>query len=42
MSVVVIVNSYSHNEPHYTNNPFNADPNFGVASINYDLEMILA
>jgi hypothetical protein len=28
--------------PYYLQNPFNAEPGWGVASINYDLQALLA
>lgn len=34
---IVIVDGDDHDGPHYIRNPFNSEPDFGVASINYDL-----
>ena len=39
---VVIVDGDSHQGPHYIRNPFSAEPDFGVASINYDLSDLLS
>lgn len=38
---IVIVDGDSHDGPHYIRNPFNSEPDFGVASINYDLGDLL-
>lgn len=34
---IVVVDGDGHEGPHYIRNPFNSEPDFGVASINYDL-----
>lgn len=39
---VVIVDGDSHEGPHYIRNPFITEPDFGVASINYDLSDLLS
>jgi len=39
---IVIVDGDSHEGPYYIRNPFNAEPDFGVASINYDLSELLS
>ena len=39
---IVIVNGDNHDGPHYIRNPFNSEPDFGVASINYDLTDLLS
>lgn len=39
---VVIVNGDSHEGPFYIRNPFDSEPDFGVASINYDLSELLS
>jgi hypothetical protein len=39
---IVIVDSDSHEGPFYVQNPFTAEPDFGVASINYDLSDLLS
>ena len=39
---VVIVDGEEYEGPHYIQNPFNTEPDFGVASINYDLEELLS
>ena len=39
---IVIVDGDSHEGPHYIRNPFNSEPDFGVASINYDLSDLLS
>jgi superfamily II DNA or RNA helicase len=39
---VVIVDGDSHEGPHYIRNPFSTEPDFGVASINYDLSDLLS
>jgi superfamily II DNA or RNA helicase len=39
---IVIVDDESHEGPYYVKNPFNVEPDFGVASINYDLSDLLS
>jgi superfamily II DNA or RNA helicase len=39
---IVIVDGDSHEGPYYLKNPFNQEPEFGVASINYDLDELLS
>ena len=39
---IVIVEGDSHEGPYYIRNPFNSEPDFGVASINYDLGDLLS
>ena len=39
---IVIVDGDNHEGPHYICNPFNSEPDFGVASINYDLVDLLS
>lgn len=39
---IVIVDGDSHEGPYYIRNPFNSEPDFGVASINYDLGDLLS
>lgn len=39
---VVIVDGDSFDGPHYIRNPFSTEPDFGVASINYDLSDLLS
>ena len=39
---VVIVDGDSFEGPHYIRNPFSTEPDFGVASINYDLSDLLS
>ena len=39
---VVIVDGDNHEGPHYIRNPFSTEPDFGVASINYDLSDLLS
>ena len=39
---IVIVDGDNHEGPHYIRNPFNSEPDFGVASINYDLGELLS
>ncbi len=39
---VVIVDGDSHEGPHYICNPFSTEPDFGVASINFDLSDLLS
>ncbi len=39
---IVIVDGDDHDGPHYIRNPFNSEPDFGVASINYDLNDLLS
>ena len=39
---IVIVDGDSHKGPFYVQNPFHQEPEFGVASINYDLKDLLA
>jgi hypothetical protein len=39
---IVIVDADSHEGPYYIKNPFNVEPDFGVASINYDLSDLLS
>jgi superfamily II DNA or RNA helicase len=38
---IVIVDGDTHEGPHYIRNPFTQEPDFGVASINYDLDELL-
>ena len=38
---IVIVDEEAHEGPYYIKNPFTLEPDFGVASINYDLEQLL-
>jgi hypothetical protein len=38
---IVLVDGDSYQDPYYLTNPFNQEPDFGVASINYDLEELL-
>jgi hypothetical protein len=38
----VIVDENSHEGPFYIRNPFSVEPDFGVASINYDLNELLS
>jgi hypothetical protein len=38
----VIVEGDNFEVPHYIRNPFNSEPDFGVASINYDLGDLLS
>lgn len=39
---IVIVDNDSHQGPFYVKNPFTIEPDFGVASINYDLSELLS
>ena len=39
---IVVVDGESHEGPFYITNPFTAEPDFGVASINYDLGDLLS
>jgi hypothetical protein len=39
---IVLVDGANHQGPYYLKNPFNQEPDFGVASINYDLNELLA
>ena len=39
---IVIVDGDNHDGPHYIRNPFNSEPDFGVASVNYDLGDLLS
>ena len=39
---IVIVDGDTHDGPHYIRYPFNSEPDFGVASINYDLASLLS
>ena len=39
---IVIVDAYTHEGPFYILNPFKVEPDFGVASINYDLNELLS
>ncbi len=39
---IVLVDGDSYQGPYYLTNPFNQEPDFGVASINYDLEGLLS
>ncbi len=39
---IVIVDSHSHEGPFYVKNPFTIEPDFGVASVNYDLSELLS
>nr|WP_320135549.1 helicase-related protein [uncultured Amphritea sp.] len=39
---IVIVSEDSHEGPYYIKNPFSVEPDFGVASINYDLSDLLS
>ncbi|PKG93147.1 helicase-related protein [Paraglaciecola sp. MB-3u-78] len=39
---IVVVDADSHEGPYYVKNPFNVEPDFGVASINYDLSDLLS
>ncbi len=38
---IVIVDGDAHEGPFYVQNPFHQEPEFGVASINYDFEDLL-
>lgn len=42
MLAVVIVDGDSFDGPHYIRNPFTVEPDFGVASVNYDLNDLLS
>ena len=42
MLAIVIVDGDSYEELYYIRNPFNSEPDFGVASINYDLSEMLS
>jgi hypothetical protein len=39
---IVVVDGDSHDGPYYIRNPFTSEPDFGVASINYDLSDLLS
>jgi len=39
---IVLVDGVNHQGPYYLKNPFNQEPDFGVASINYDLKELLS
>ena len=39
---IVLVDGDSYQGPYYLLSPFNQEPDFGVASINYDLEKLLS
>lgn len=39
---IVIVDGDSHDGPYYIRNPFTSEPDFGVASVNYDLADLLS
>ncbi len=39
---IVIVDNDSHEGPYYVKNPFTIEPDFGVASVNYDLSDLLS
>lgn len=39
---IVIVDGEEYDGPHYIRNPFTSEPDFGVASINYNLDDLLA
>ena len=39
---IVIIDGDSYEGPYYLKNPFNQEPEFGVASINYDLDDLLS
>lgn len=39
---IVIVSEDAHEGPYYIRNPFSVEPDFGVASINYDLSELLS
>lgn len=39
---IVLVDGDNHEGPYYLKNPFNQEPEFGVASINYDLDDLLS
>ena len=39
---IVIVDNESHEGPFYVRNPFTVEPDFGVASINYELSDLLS
>ena len=39
---IVIVDGDDHKGPYYIRNPFNSEPDFGVASINYNLDDLLS
>ena len=42
LRAIVIVDGDNHDGPHYIRNPFNSEPDFCVASINYSLEELLS
>ncbi len=42
MLAIVIVNGEEFEGPYYVKTPFTAEPDFGVASINYDLSDLLS
>ncbi|MEW8252567.1 MAG: helicase-related protein [Candidatus Thiodiazotropha sp.] len=42
LMAIVIVDEDNHEGPHYIRNPFNSEPDFGVASVNYDLGDLLS
>lgn len=39
---IVLIDGDSYQGPYYLKKPFNQEPDFGVASINYDLEELLS
>ena len=39
---IVIVDGGNYEGPHYVRNPFQREPDFGVASVNYSLAELLA
>ena len=39
---IVIVDGDNHEGPFYVRNPFQVEPDFGVASVNYDLNDLLS
>ncbi len=39
---IVLVDGNNYQGPYYLQNPFNQEPEFGVASINYDLQGLLS
>ena len=42
MLAIVIVDGNTQEGPYYIRNPFNSEPDFGVASVNYDLDDLLS
>ena len=38
----MIVDGENHDGPHYIKEPFSQEPDFGVASINYELKDLLS